>query len=39
MYFLQEEDSMVTLACLNGLIALVGSERTLIPVSKHVKNY
>ncbi|XP_063431997.1 focadhesin-like isoform X2 [Mytilus trossulus] len=30
-----EEDSMVTLACLNGLISLVGSERTLIPVQSN----
>lgn len=30
---LQGEDSMSVIACLNGLIALVGSERTLIPVS------
>lgn len=32
-FILQGEDSMSIIACLNGLIALVGSERTLIPVS------
>ena len=33
VHILQGEDSMSIIACLNGLIALVGSERTLIPVS------
>jgi hypothetical protein len=38
VHILQGEDSMSIIACLNGLIALVGSERTLIPVSDSTTN-